>query len=674
MNVTCDPRFLICILLLFPLTFISQITSEPFQSDQRLTERSFKLTPGDISWKQRIGKIFIHNRRKVGKSSVQEFLPPLESSIVPSSLSSESELKILPPKPWLSLFNYLQVATTNMGCTCPDPNPQGATFGRVCSTTCLASETWCKFQTCTRSTTLSILYSLFTGQQIIGQETILLSVLSTTQKVQVNELDCELLESKCIAKSALAQAKIIGALTTGAAIALSVGIAKDKKSNSDEEEKEEEEYVEDYQEKEYSERFGRKSRSYSEKLKSSMVPVDEPLDSMPRYFWGFAALRRIAQPAIGTCSCSVSIPLFFQQECTTTCLSSERLCGGNFCTRTSVFNAFLYPTGGNNDLTTQTFLSVNNKDCEKLKADCIASSAIGAVAKIGAVAGLAAAALSSGMGAAAKLFIASSNKSNGKAKEDVHLPSYNNTRRKAKKLKYFDRLLRSDSLFDEPFLESSIVQEKNLKRFPQNNLFGLFGGRQTVESATGCTCDDPSPSAETIGRACSTTCTTSETLCSGTRTCYRTTTYMAIFSLFSGSQFFFYDPVYDTEIFPVSTILTRAYSQIEEDRCEILESRCNALDSIAKARQSAADVAALSVGLAAGAVGIAIIKAKHSQVDNATYEEYGDYPYGQSHYARRKGRKRMSLIQERKQDGLETLNNMQTIEFDRQTSFDLPSV
>ena len=108
----------------------------------------------------------------------------------------------------------------------------------------------------------------------------------------------------------------------------------------------------------------------------------------------------------------------------------------------------------------------------------------------------------------------------------------NNMRRRAKEVKYFDFALRGNSSFvDETslILESSIVQENNLKRLPRNNLFGLFGGRQGGENTLPkCTCDDPSPSAGTIGRACSTICRNSETLCSGSRTCYRSTTFMAI--------------------------------------------------------------------------------------------------------------------------------------------------
>jgi len=162
MDITCDPRLLICILLLFPLAFISKITSEPFQSDHSSSERSLKLSPNNYSWKKRLVKVFSHNWRKKGKSSVDEVLPSLESSIAPSS---ESELKFFPPKLWLSLLNNLVLEITNTGrpgCTCSDPNPEGATIGRACSTTCLTSETWCYGQTCTRTTTFSALYFLFT--------------------------------------------------------------------------------------------------------------------------------------------------------------------------------------------------------------------------------------------------------------------------------------------------------------------------------------------------------------------------------------------------------------------------------------------------------------------------------------------------------------------------------
>jgi hypothetical protein len=94
-----------------------------------------------------------------------------------------------------------------------------------------------------------------------------------------------------------------------------------------------------------------------------------------------------------------------------------------------------------------------------------------------------------------------------------------------------------------------------------------------------------------------------------------------------------------------------------------LESKCSAKDSIAKARQSAADVAALSVGLAAGAVGISVIKAKYSERNNETYEEY-DY-YSQDYYKRQKRRRRMLSIKERKQIEVEKWrNNLQESEFD----------
>jgi hypothetical protein len=114
-----------------------------------------------------------------------------------------------------------------------------------------------------------------------------------------------------------------------------------------------------------------------------------------------------------------------------------------------------------------------------------------------------------------------------------------------------------------------------------------------------------------------------------------------------------------------------------EETCEILESQCNAVDILAKARQPAADVAALSVGLAAGAVGIAIIKAKHSsQVDNATYEEYGDYPDVQTPYDRRKRSERMSLTKTRNQNEIKVkLNDMQASEFGQHnTSLVPPSI
>jgi hypothetical protein len=277
------------------------------------------------------------------------------------------------------------------------------------------------------------------------------------------------------------------------------------------------------------------------------------------------------------------------------------------------------------------------------------------------------AALSSGMGAAAKLFAL---RSKSTEMGNYHLHS-NSKRRRAKEMKYFD-FLGNSSFVDEtsPILESSIVQEKNLKRFSRNNLLSLFSGRQKGENTLPkCTCDDPSPLAGTIGRACSTTCQISETLCSGSRTCYRSTTFMAIYSLLTGTTFFYDKEKKTTKTFSVSTILTRTYSQIDEERCEILESKCGAKNSIAKARQSAADVAALSVGLAAGAVGISLIKAKYnSERNNETYEEYDYYP--QEYYKRRK---RMLSIKERNQIEIaKWRKNLPSSKFD--PSFSTPSV
>ena len=183
MDINCDPRFLVFILLLFPLAFISRITSEPVQRHHRPSVESIPLSPLNDNKKY-------SRSQRLGKPNAER--PGLESSIVSSS--SESNLKIFPPKIWWSLINNRQVVTTtNTGCTCSDPDPARATFGRVCSTTCVTSETLCNWQTCTRTTTLSILYSLFTGLQFQGGQTFDVSYLSTSQVAQIDELDCELI-------------------------------------------------------------------------------------------------------------------------------------------------------------------------------------------------------------------------------------------------------------------------------------------------------------------------------------------------------------------------------------------------------------------------------------------------------------------------------------------------
>ena len=122
MNINCNQRILICIFLLIRVAFISKITSEPLRIHRRPSEGSLKLSPGVNainSWSQRLGKILMpFNRRKLRKPSVEKILPPLESSIVPSS--PENDLNILPPK----LLSSLLVV-------CRVDSRLRATFGKV---------------------------------------------------------------------------------------------------------------------------------------------------------------------------------------------------------------------------------------------------------------------------------------------------------------------------------------------------------------------------------------------------------------------------------------------------------------------------------------------------------------------------------------------------------------
>jgi hypothetical protein len=87
--------------------------------------------------------------------------------------------------------------------------------------------------------------------------------------------------------------------------------------------------------------------------------------------------------------CVCNIVGFIAQACTTTCVSSEQPCGGgcSYCTRTSVYEASKYLIGPLTiDFGTYTFLSVNNRDCEKLLVDCsIASSTIVAARRVAAI-------------------------------------------------------------------------------------------------------------------------------------------------------------------------------------------------------------------------------------------------------------------------------------------------
>ena len=146
------------------------------------------------------------------------------------------------------------------------------------------------------------------------------------------------------------------------------------------------------------------------------------------------------------------------------------------------------------------------------------------------------------------------------------------------------------------FGEVSIVVESSIIPVEDNlDVPSFFHfGRQSSE----CLCPDPSPDAGTVRRACSTTCVTSETLCG--RTCVRSTTYAAVFSLFSGVQ---WQP--SSEI-SISVVITSKYSQVVGKDCEKLESECIASSALTEASKLTEAAVALSAGIAVGAIGIGL--------------------------------------------------------------------
>jgi hypothetical protein len=123
------------------------------------------------------------------------------------------------------------------------------------------------------------------------------------------------------------------------------------------------------------------------------------------------------------CACSILGP----QGCTTTCLSSEQPCGGgcSYCTRTSVFEACPYLIGPDSiHFGIYSFLSVDNKDCEKLLVDCsIASSTILAAGRVAAIAVGIAGGLSAGIAVAAVAVASSNNQTNNNDNNENQQPA-----------------------------------------------------------------------------------------------------------------------------------------------------------------------------------------------------------------------------------------------------------
>ncbi|EFX63899.1 hypothetical protein DAPPUDRAFT_334841 [Daphnia pulex] len=580
----------------------------------------------------------------------------------------------------LSVPSFLNIGRQNTECLCSDPSPDAGTVRRSCSATCTTSETHCG-RSCARLTTYAAIFSLFSGEQWQWDSTVPVSVVITSKYSQVDGKECKKLESECIVSSALAEASQLA----GAAVALSAGIAvgaiglaatsqKQKYFNTSEVEIE-------------TDKQNRIKRSLlvESALKSS---IEEQLE-VPT----FLKMKRQNTE----CTCEVSIPLWGQQECSTTCLSPEQICG-RFCTRTSVFQAVVHLISSTSAVTTRTFLTIDKSDCDKLQVDCIGSSAIVAAAKSGAVSAVVTGALSAAIAAGAVAFALAptpvkTREINQNETEEYYqeqnIPFYGklidirknrifsrkrrrsiesqpvgflkslirkltswlivldgSTQSKKSKSETLSksRLNKHENINDlsAPLVESSITPsiDDSLDKPKYLNL-------QRQSSLSLCSCADPNPSLTTqesayYGRICSTTCTTVKTLCNG-QICTRTTTFTALFTRFLGLE------TLDGTSNLISATVTKKFEQIDETSCAILESECAVSSALAEARKSGAiavgAAVALSAGIGIGSIALAMAVGMKSKENNQT-EEYQPTPeYYQARRNKRKIKSTYDLLQ-----------------------------
>jgi hypothetical protein len=418
------------------------------------------------------------SKRRLNEDEKINDFPLLESSIIPSIDDSLDQPK------------YLNLQSSLSLCSCADPNPslttqESAYYGRICSTTCTTVKTLCNGQICTRTTTFTALFTRFLGLQTLDGTSDLISATVTKKFEQIDETSCAILESECAVSSALAEARKSGAIAVGAAVALSAGIGigsialamavgmKSKEKNQTEEYQPTPEFyqsrrnkrkvkstydllqnyvdVKRHQTHELIDRPEELSRSLNSK-----VTLTEWLQQlMNRMLWksknnvkhqtrtSTELNERIELPDIeGSINLELQqSPFGFRRQdagytcvtasgdCTTTCLSSEILCGG-YCTRTSIFENCVYlnstqavnpppfPSSSpapsdvddddGRDIGRSIYVS-NEKDCEKLEANCMASSAIVAAGRSGEIAAGVSGALSAGLAIIAAVVSLNSN-------------------------------------------------------------------------------------------------------------------------------------------------------------------------------------------------------------------------------------------------------------------------
>nr|CAH0105579.1 unnamed protein product [Daphnia galeata] len=483
----------------------------------------------------------------------------------------------------LNVPRFLNVGRQNTKCLCTDPSPDAGTVGRSCTTTCTTSETYCG-RTCVRSTTYAAMFSLFSGLQKQWDSDVSLSVVITSTYFKVTGKDCKNLESECIASSALVEASQF----TGAAVALSAGIAVGAIAIGLAATIPKQEYFNDNNEEE-NVKHDIIKRSPLFELKSS---IEEQLE------------------------------------------------------------AVVHLVSSTNVVTTRTFLTIDKNDCDKLEVDCFGSSAIVNAAKSGAVSAIMTGALSAAIaaGAAAFALIPTPVKTREyhNETEEYHQITqrifrnkiYSRKRRRLFKYRpmgFFESLISKLKSWLIVLLGSSTFNSKS--KLNEEDEFKNYDGMPTVIessiipsiedqqhflnfkrqiSSSFCSCADPNPSltleSAYYGRICSTTCTTTKTLCHG-HICMGTTTFTALFTLFLG-----YQTSADGTFNFISGTATKKFQQIDDKSCAILERDCIVSSALEKARKSGAIAARSAIALSAG-IGIGSIALAYLAVTKKSKKE-----------------------------------------------------
>jgi preprotein translocase subunit SecG len=280
----------------------------------------------------------------------------------------------------------------------------------------------CHGHICIGTTTFTALFTLFLGYQSSDGTSNFISGTVTKKFQHIDDKSCAILERNCIVSSALEKSRKSGAIAARSAIALSAGIgigsialaylAVTKKSKKEIKKLNQNE-TEEFDYKRRIERQVKSTNYYDIKENQTHETINQPeIESsinlkVSSNSFGFQQ----RQDAGYTCVTDAG-------NCTTTCLSSKILCGG-YCTRTSIIENCnqlstiqpLYPpistsSPANNEtrdtapsfsFNSTTFDIIDENDCERLEANCIASSAIVSAGRSAEIATGISAVLSAGM-------------------------------------------------------------------------------------------------------------------------------------------------------------------------------------------------------------------------------------------------------------------------------------